>query len=98
MNYILTSFQIIWKNHKNIYVIVLNFIFSWSLFGTIIHIFDTCKLGHFSVFRTVCVWQVVSDIERDVELHIVLGQMLALGSDAVHVVVAHGEGVENELI
>jgi hypothetical protein len=24
--------------------------------------------------------------------------MLALGSDAVHVVVAHGEGVENELI
>ena len=37
-------------------------------------------------------------IERSVELHVVLGQMLALGSDAVYVVVAHGEGVENELI
>ncbi len=80
-----------------IYVIVLNFIFSWSLFGTIIHIFDTCKLGHFSVFRTVCVWQVVSDIERDVELHVVLGRMLALGSDAVHVVATHGEDVARAL-
>ena len=41
---------------------------------------------------------VLSDIERDVELHVVLGRMLALGSDAVHVVATHGEGVENELI
>ena len=64
-----------------IYVIVLNFIFSWSLFGTIIHIFD----------------QVVSDIERDVELHVVLGRMLALGSDAVHVVATHGEDVARAL-
>ena len=80
-----------------IYVIVLNFIFSWSLFGMIIHIFYTCKLGHLSVFRTVCVWQVVSDIERDVELHVVLGRMLALGSDAVHVVATHGEDVARDL-
>ena len=28
-----------------------------------------------------------------VEQHVVLGQMLALGSDAVHVVIAHSEGV-----
>jgi len=46
--------------------------------------------------RGIC--QVITDIERSVELHVVLGQMLALGSDAVYVVVAHGEGVENELI
>lgn len=63
----------------------------------IIHIFYTCKLGHLSVFRTVCVWQVVSDIERDVELHVVLGRMLALGSDAVHVVATHGEDVARAL-
>lgn len=78
-------------------MIVLDFIVSRSLFSTIIHIFNICKLGHFSVFRTVCVWQVVSDIERDVELHVVLGRMLALGSDAVHVVATHGEDVARAL-
>lgn len=69
-------------------MVVLHIVLSRSLLGTVIHILDTCKLELLSVFRTICVLQVISDIERAVELHVVLGQMLALGSDAVHVVVA----------
>ena len=81
-----------------IYVIIFDFIVSRSLFGTIIYIFNTWELELLTGFSALGICQVISDIERAVELHIVLGQMLALGSDAVHVVVAHGEGVENELI
>ena len=81
-----------------IYVIVLDFIVSRSLFSTIIHIFNICELELLTGFSAIGICQVITDIERSVELHVVLGQMLALGSDAVYVVVAHGEGVENELI
>ena len=76
-----------------IYVIIFDFIVSRSIFRAIIHVFNTCKLELLTVLRAIGICQIISDIERAAELHVVLGQMLALGSDAVHVVVAHGEGV-----
>ncbi len=81
-----------------IYVIVLDFIVSRSLFRAIIHVFNTCKLELLPVFSAVGVGEVIAYIERTVELHVVLGQMLALGCDAVHIVVAHGKGIRCRLI
>ena len=78
-------------------MIVLDFIVSRSLFSTIIHIFNICELELLTGFSAIGICQVITDIERSVELHVVLGQMLALGSDAVYVVVAHGEGVARAL-
>ena len=64
-----------------------------GLLSTVINILYTFKLEFLAFFRAVSIGEVVADIESAVELHVILRQMLTLGGDTVHVVVAHVEGV-----
>ena len=51
-----------------IYVIVLNFIFSWSLLRAIVNVRHIGQLEFLPLIRPVGVWQVVAYVERTVEL------------------------------
>lgn len=78
-------------------MIVLDFIVSRSLFSTIIHIFNICELELLTGFSAIGICQVITDIERSVELQVLLGQVLDLRCDAVHVVIAHCKCVASRL-
>ena len=77
---------------------VLDLLTFGSLFCAVINILYTFELEFLSFFRTVGVSEVVTDIEGAVELHVVLSQMLMLGDYAVHIVIAHSEGVGCRLV
>lgn len=64
-----------------------------GLLCAVINILYTFKLEFLAFFRAVSIGEVVAHIESAVELHVVLCQMLTLGGYAVHIIIAHIEGV-----
>ena len=72
-------------------------ILTGCLLGAVVHVTDGLEQELLSRIRAVCVGEVVAGVERSAELHVLLRQVLALRGDAVHVVVAHGEGVGHGL-
>ena len=72
-------------------------ILTGCLLGAVVHVTDGLEQELLSRIRAVCVGEVVAGVERSAELQVLLGQMLALGSDAVHVVATHGEDVARAL-
>ena len=69
-----------------------------NILRAIVYISDIVQLELLALCLLISVGEVIACVERTVELHVTLREVLLLARDAVHVVIAHGKGVRCRLI